>query len=67
MGPLTSGFREGRNNKNCSLLPLRLFSFRSQEKGKNSDFLGGGVGDRKLIKDRLRIRTVRGTFKEEVR
>ncbi|GAU19226.1 hypothetical protein TSUD_199080 [Trifolium subterraneum] len=42
-------------------------SFRSQEKGKNSDFLGGGVGDRKLIKDRLRIRTVRGTFKEEVR
>lgn len=29
-------------------------SFRSQEKGKNSDFLGGGVGDRKLIKDRLR-------------
>ncbi|MCI52701.1 hypothetical protein A2U01_0073947, partial [Trifolium medium] len=33
-------------------------SFRSQEKGKNSDFLGGGVGDRKLIKDRLRIRTV---------
>lgn len=40
-------------------------SFRSQEKGKNSDFLGGGVGDRKLIKDRLRIRTVRGTFKEE--
>ncbi|KAI3702134.1 hypothetical protein L6452_27860 [Arctium lappa] len=42
-------------------------SFRSQEKGKNSDFLGGGVGDRKLIKDRLRIRTARGTFKEEVR
>lgn len=42
-------------------------SFRSQEKGKNSDFLVGGVGDRKLIKDRLRIRTVRGTFKEEVR
>jgi hypothetical protein len=32
-------------------------SFRSQEKGKNSYFLGGGVGDRKLIKDRLRIRT----------
>lgn len=25
------------------------------------------VGDRKLIKERLRIRTVRGTFKEEVR
>ncbi|MCH84013.1 hypothetical protein A2U01_0004843, partial [Trifolium medium] len=24
------------------------------KKGKNSDFLGGGVGDRKLIKDRLR-------------
>lgn len=37
------------------------------QEGKNSDFLGGGVGDRKLIKDRLRIRTVRGTFKEDVR
>jgi hypothetical protein len=30
-------------------------SFGSQEKGKTSDFLGGGIGDRKLIKDMVRI------------
>jgi hypothetical protein len=30
-------------------------SFKSLEKGNTSDFLEGGVGDRKLIKDMLRI------------